>query len=102
MNPYAVRQSTMGELGSEDPGIEAMRMAIVARACNDYLMALRGKKHNSHASIGAQEELEAFFLSPWFGKLCPVNGRALILALRKRHKQGGKFIYYGPYAEKEQ
>lgn len=101
MSAYQIRNSTMGELESEEPGIPELKAAIIARACNDYLNALRSPKRKAGTEIGNQEELESFFLGPWFGRLCAYDGRQMILALRRHHKRGHKFIFYGPYADKQ-
>ena len=99
MNPYSVKHGPMGELGREDPGINAIRAAIVALACKDYINALSAPKRQPGSLIGNKAELEAFFLSGWFGMLCPVNGQTLIAELRRRHKQGNRFVYNNSYAD---
>lgn len=101
MSAYRVRESTMGELESEEPWVPDLKAAIIARACNDYLNALGCPNRKPGTEIGNQEELESFFLGPWFGKLCAYDGRQMILALRRHYKKGHKFIFYGPYADKQ-
>lgn len=68
--------------------------AIVHRACIDYLMLLRGRTHHGHSSIGSTAEIEQFFRSRWFGVICGADGEAILAALRRKHRQGIKTIYY--------
>lgn len=85
--------STMGSAGS-DTITPDLATAIVHRACVDYLMALRGKTHNSHCYIENKEQIEHFFRSAWFRYLCDADGELIMEALQRMHKRGQKTIYF--------
>lgn len=89
-----VSDSTMAESGADNWITSDLRAAIVHRACIDYLWVLRGKRQHNHDPIGTKDELERFFHSPWFHYLCGADGDAILEALRLKHKQGIKTIYY--------
>lgn len=86
---HAVLDACVGDLGT----------AIVHRACVDYLSALRGRTHHGHDRLDTREELERFFRSPWFGRLCEADGEALLSELRRMNKAGQKAIHYGVYSQ---
>ena len=85
--------STMGSAGS-DTITPDLATAIVHRACVDYLMALRGKTHNSHCYIENKEQIEHFFRSAMFRYLCDADGELIMEALQRMHKRGQKTIYF--------
>ena len=85
--------STMGSTGG-DPAAHNLATAIVHRACLDYLMALRGKTHNSHCYIENKDQIEQFFRSAWFRYLCNADGELIMEALKQMHKRGQKTVYF--------
>ena len=85
--------STMGRSGG-DFITPDLATAIVHRACVDYLMALRGKTHNSHCYVENKEQIEHFFRSAWFRYLCNADGELIMEALKQMHKRGEKTIYF--------
>ena len=85
--------STLGSAGG-DFITPDLATAIVHRACVDYLMALRGKTHNSHCYIENKEQIEHFFRSAWFRYLCNADGELIMEALQQMHKRGEKTIYF--------
>ena len=91
--------STMGQSGIDSQAMDDLKTAIVGQACADYLSVLRGKKHHAHMQLESQEELEKFFRSTWFKKLCDCDGDKLIIQLRHRLSRGQKFIHYGRYSQ---
>ena len=90
--------STLGEAVLEG-SVDALRTAIVHRACVDYLGALRGLKRMNGSAIGTKEHLEKFFRSTWFKMLCDsdIDGDVLIARLRKMNGQKRISIHYGQY-----
>ena len=67
--------STLGEAVLEG-SVDALRTAIVHRACVDYLGALRGLKRMNGSAIGTKEHLEKFFRSTGF-MLCVLSARLI-------------------------
>ena len=98
-NHIRIAASTLGRPGLDNPNINDPKTAIVGQACADYLSVLRGKKHHAHMQLESQEELETFFRSTWFKRLCDCDGDKLIIQLRHRLSRGQKFIHYGRYSQ---
>ena len=91
--------STLGRPGLDNTNMNDLKTAIVGQACADYLSVLRGKKFHGRMPLDSQEELEEFFHSTWFKRLCDCDGDKLIIQLRHRLSRGQKFIHYGRYSQ---
>ena len=67
---------------------QALANAIVERAAKDYRRVLKyhyKQPENKKYKLEV-EELEAFFLSQWFELLTDLNGRTLLINLRRMVK----------------
>lgn len=91
-----VAGSTLGMESDDHACVEALGMAIIQRACADYLLALRGTQQMNGYPIGSIAELERFFRSAWFHRLSSVDGELLMLQLQHNFKIGKCFINYTP------
>lgn len=57
--------------------------AIIARAVEDYRLALKGNRISKHSAVNETiKECEKFFRSEWFMILTNVNGEMLIEKLK--------------------
>ena len=91
--------STLGRPGLDSHGMNDLKTAIVGQACADYLSVLRCKKYHGRMPLESQEELEKFFHSTWFKRLCDCDGDKLIIQLRHRLKCGQRTLHYGRYSQ---
>ena len=76
-------------------GFEALRAAVVERACLDYLMCLKtpGKKFhyatkNGRKQFDNERTIRRWFHSKEFRNWCHVDGETILAQLRENHKNG--------------
>lgn len=70
-------------------GIEGLRYAIVEQAIRDYARALRGKQMADTSldmpADDTRRECEMFFTGVWFSRICDLDGRLLMAAMRRKY-----------------